>query len=94
MEGQLFVLHFVVAVRVQVPSQAAAIKDYKQETARVTEIFSRIVKKSGDFEKIFIFCLRTLYRLIVEMSEYWCHCCRCDWLSIVSIYLTIKQCDL
>lgn len=53
----------------QVPTQASAIKDYKGETARVTEIFKRIVERSGDFQNVFVFCLRTLYRQIVQMSE-------------------------
>lgn len=54
---------------VQVPSQASAIKEYKVHIHKVGEILERIVKKSSDFEKAFIYCLQTLYQLIVKLSE-------------------------
>lgn len=54
----------------EVPSQACLIKDYKGEIGKVSEIFERIVHKSGDFEKVFVCCLQTLYQLIVKMGEF------------------------
>lgn len=56
-------------VNVRVPHQAVAIKEYKISIGKVSDIFERIVKKHGDFEKVFVHCLQTLYNRIVQMSK-------------------------
>lgn len=61
---------FHIIVYIKIPSNAVAIKDYKISIGKVGAIFERIAKRHGDFEKVFVHCLQTLYNRIVYMSKF------------------------